>query len=977
VRSKHNFNLTHFLRVLTLFPQVLGLWKLALQRLAHEPGLTLALLAGWLAAVALVAAIPMYTDAINQALLRKELNAETTAHRPAFGFLFHYTKSSREQPWENYLALNQYVMTRLPAELGLPLERAMHYGKSDLFQFFPALAGSYDRGNEPLSRVHLGFITGGDDQHQLLEGQAPAMTWVPGEPLEVLVSAVFAEAMGVQVGEVYVLFNSAGVAGATTSFSEPVRIAGIWSAVDPTDSFWYIPPSAFDTTLLVAPETYTTLLRESIPRPLYDLGWYLRFEGGRVRAENVTPFLERIAAVETRVAALLPGARLTLAPVAALQRYQRTVSAQAVLILLLGLPVIGLVLLFVALIANSMIERQQLEIAILKSRGSSNGQIGVLFFLQGITLAVLALVLGLPLGWLAAQGMGSTRQFLTFARTAPISVAITNESIRFALLAGLLALIVTVAPAIRAAQRTIVTAKQQGSRARSIHWALMGGDLLVLVAAGYGYYLLTSQGSFAQLIVGQAVDPWQNPLLFVAPSLFLLAGARLFVHTLPLLLLLLEWLAAGLPGVTALLTLRNLARTHHHFRTLITLLLLTAGLGTYVTSFARTADENLIARTYYRIGAPVALVEGAGVIDRGGIAIAQTDSATATTAAINVETGLPSWAILPVDEHLQVDGVLAAARVGRYQASVRTAETVINGELYGIDREDFPSVAYFRRDFAPLSLGALMNELALEPAGILVSRRFLTRTTLQIGDTMQVTGLIAGTNQPLTFKIVGVLDLFPTAYPDEQEFFVANLEYIFNELGGPIPYYVWLAVEQGVPVAHLQQGLEQIGFQVLDVEDVHTAVATEQARPERVGLFGFFSLGFLITTLLSVLALITHAALMYQRQFVQLGILRAIGLSARQMATAQAGEHLLTTVLGICGGALLGLACSNLFIPFMQIGYTNFDRVPPFVIVIAWWDVLLAVTLLLGASLLVAGAMAWLLARLRMFNAIKLGETVQ
>ena len=70
------------------------------------------------------------------------------------------------------------------------------------------------------------------------------------------------------------------------------------------------------------------------------------------------------------------------------------------LILLLGLPVIGLILLFIALIANSMVERQQLEISILKSRGSSSSQIATIYFLQGITLCVFSLALGCrSAGW--------------------------------------------------------------------------------------------------------------------------------------------------------------------------------------------------------------------------------------------------------------------------------------------------------------------------------------------------------------------------------------------------------------------------------------------------------------------------------------------------------------------------------------------------------------------------------------------------
>lgn len=113
---------------------------------------------------------------------------------------------------------------------------------------------------------------------------------------------------------------------------------------------------------------------------------------------------------------------------------------------------------------------------------------------------------------------------------------------------------------------------------------------------------------------------------------------------------------------------------------------------------------------------------------------------------------------------------------------------------------------------------------------------------------------------------------------------------------------------------------------------------------------------------------------MYRRRFIQMGIMRAIGLSSRQIAVALAGEQTLTTTLGILGGALLGLITSQLFIPFMQIGYTEADLIPPFIVVIAWRDVTLAVSALLGASLLITLGVAWLLSRLRVFHAIKMGR---
>ena len=47
-----------------------------------------------------------------------------------------------------------------------------------------------------------------------------------------------------------------------------------------------------------------------------------------------------------------------------------------------------------------------------------------------------------------------------------------------------------------------------------------------------------------------------------------------------------------------------------------------------------------------------------------------------------------------------------------------------------------------------------------------------------------------------------------------------------------------------------------------------------------------------------------------------------------------------------------------------------------FAVVIAWREVASAVGVMLGTALVITTGVAWLLARLRMFQAIKLGETI-
>ena len=53
--------------------------------------------------------------------------------------------------------------------------------------------------------------------------------------------------------------------------------------------------------------------------------------------------------------------------------------------------------------------------------------------------------------------------------------------------------------------------------------------------------------------------------------------------------------------------------------------------------------------------------------------------------------------------------------------------------VMGVDRVDFPKVAFWRPDFASAPLGALMNSLAIASDGVLVEGRKLRESGLARG----------------------------------------------------------------------------------------------------------------------------------------------------------------------------------------------------------------------------------------------------
>ncbi len=949
----------------------LGLWRIALRRFSSEPVLTICLLLGWSVVVALASAPPMYTDAANRSLLQHEL--QTVPNRSAFSFFYHYVKGSSVEgaDWQDYYALNQYMETRYTQDLGLPYRSDMHYVKSDLLQVFPVRDGEYELRDQPLLRGYLGFIDRMEEYVSIVEGGLPAQDSSEGgngDVVDVLASQAFAVEAGLQVGERYTLFDPSVRTpnGGVMRLEVPVRIAGIWIPRAEGGAKWLLPPASFANVFLVPKDRYVGEIGARVPHALTDVGWYRVVSGDSVRAEDVDRFLGRVNYVDRQIKNVISTAYLELSPVSALRRYQLSASAQAVLLLLFSIPILGLVLYFIVLVADSTVKRQQIEISILKSRGATTGQVFSIYLLQGVTLGIVALAIGPLLGQVVARFIGGTRFFMTFDGQSPLQIEATATSMTYTFVAIGGALFATVLPAMGAARLAIVEAKQEVSRRqRRSFWERSYLDFLLLGVAGYGYYLLKTQGRIAFLQTDVPTDPLDNPLLFLAPALFILAVALVAARLFPLIAAALSLLWSRLGGVSMLLAFYNLARTGRVYTSLLLLLILTTSLGTFTASMARTLDANLVARIFYEVGADVTLTEGAALR-----MLPSDDDAAADAEEEFV------WINLPVDEHRQAPGVKAATRIGEFPVSTRVGSRLVSGRLFGIDRNHFPEVAYFRRDFADASLGALMNALAVEYGGVIVSQSMLDTLGLQVGDSIALSGLVSASNATFDFQIVGAMEYFPTVYPEDGEFFVANLNYIFSLLGHEVPYRVWLATEEAIDPEQLTNSLDDLGYRILSIEDAHSELAEEQARPARVGLFGFLSVGFIAVAMLSVLALVIYSALSFRQRFIQLGILRAMGLSTSQLVFSLGGEQVMVTTAGIAAGSYLGLLSSYLFIPFYQIGYDEADLIPPFVVQIAWDDVAQLVLAMLIMVLAAAIGTLWLLVRMKTFQAVKMGEAL-
>jgi putative ABC transport system permease protein len=332
--------------------------------------------------------------------------------------------------------------------------------------------------------------------------------------------------------------------------------------------------------------------------------------------------------------------------------------------------------------------------------------------------------------------------------------------------------------------------------------------------------------------------------------------------------------------------------------------------------------------------------------------------------------------------------------VGSYPADFVLGDGSQEKGFYtGIDRINFPSVAFWQDDFASQELGELMNALGSLPEGVLVSREYMDQRDLSIGNSLRV-NVQTGGALPLEFKIVGVIDLFPTWYPEQGPLVVGNLDYLYAQAGGEFPHQVWLdttaearpeeivSAVRGftslLDVELANQPLVEDGLNtfVRDWTSATQIIVTEQRRPERQGLFGLLSVGFITSALLTVLGFLLYAIFSFRRRFIELGMLRAIGLSAAQMTALLAAELAFLLGIGLAVGTIFGVGVSQLFIPFLQVGAEMAERFPPFVVRIAWLAIFEMYVLFIFLFVAALFALVGLLLRMKIFQAVKLGETI-
>ena len=567
-----------------------GAWRLVLKRAAHDRLVVAAAFLTILLAATLLASGPVYSEAVALSGLHRTLE-DAPVREVTIAV-------QGRLPAADHGAANGRVTDTLEAVFGRDGVTIHRSGLSNSYAL-PAIEGIPDE-----ALAVFGYYDDLRGHAELVAGDWPAGPFEEGG-VQAALPEPAAEALGLVPGDTLELPSVQDEDDRVTA-----RISGVYRVADVEDPYWWGSPLETEgrevlrfTTfgpLVVSEEAFSELGAEGA-----DARWRASPASGEIAVEDLDRLRQAVDGLEERLnpedSAANLSVRTGLGSVLAAADRSLLVSRSGVLVSSVQLAVLaGATLLF---LAGLLAERRNVEAAILRSRGASPGEVGLLALAEGALLAVPAVVAG---PWLAALSLRALNHAGPLAEIGlELEPRVDLLSYVLAAVAGLLCAVGLAGPALRSA--AVATAVREQGRPQGTGIVRRAGlDLVVVALAALAYWQLRRyQGPVVESIRGRlGIDP----LLVVAPALGLLAGALLALRVVPAIGVLAERVATGTRGLVAPLGTRQLARRPARSSRAAVLLTLALAIGLFASAYGSTWLRSQEDRAAYEAGADARVV---------------------------------------------------------------------------------------------------------------------------------------------------------------------------------------------------------------------------------------------------------------------------------------------------------------------------------------------------------------------------------
>ena len=228
--------------------------------------------------------------------------------------------------------------------------------------------------------------------------------------------------------------------------------------------------------------------------------------------------------------------------------------------------------------------------------------------------------------------------------------------------------------------------------------------------------------------------------------------------------------------------------------------------------------------------------------------------------------------------------------------------------------------------------------------------------------------------------VVAVVDYWPTFNPldknsngEYQDFIIMNYNYVSIQTSLE-PYEVWMKLSDDAVIADLYQSVEDAGITLTRLDVASQLITSSKTDAILQGVNGALTLGFITIMAMCFIGFLIYWILSIKERTLQFGILRAMGMSFREIVSMLIYEQVLVSGVSIFLAIIIGGIASDLFVPLFQVLYNVTDEVPPFVVAASRSDYI-KLYCIIGIMLVVGFIIiARLVKSININKALKLGE---
>lgn len=257
---------------------------------------------------------------------------------------------------------------------------------------------------------------------------------------------------------------------------------------------------------------------------------------------------------------------------------------------------------------------------------------------------------------------------------------------------------------------------------------------------------------------------------------------------------------------------------------------------------------------------------------------------------------------------------------------------------------------------------------------VVTTTSWLETSIRQVGDEVLFDALGAGRSRAV---VVGAVEAFPSTRPGMREVVVVDLptyQAIRYSPGSPIAQVDehWLAVD-GDP-DEMAATLSALPFDAANVESRTDRFLGLSTDPVALGTIGALSIGFIAAAVFAAVGFAVSATVSARERITEFGLLRALGLSPRQLGAWMTLEQGILVVSSLGFGTLVGWALTTTILPLVTVTQQGTRPIPDVTIVYPWETVALLEAGLVAVLGVIVVVMSLLLRRLGLGSLLRLGE---